>query len=272
MDAIYTTPPLTAPLVMRIKTPLHALKLALAATATTAATAALSASYELRVYTDDIPKQHETEIELIASLAKPQRSASGPKGRVTQLLLEYGYGLGHGWTIGLELPMSQVQGERKLEGLKTELQYVAPHAPDVGFYWGVRGDIGYTSTPYDSTGGNSIGINPILGYRWATWHMTINPSLEIPLSGENSKTQFQPSAKISTAILPHRQLGFEYFSNWGAASAPLARRLRDEAIYVVWDERLNATRLQMGLGRPLHPAEGSVDKWIVKVGLNVDID
>ena len=257
---------------MRIKTPLHALQPLLAALAATVATVAFGASYELRVYADDIPKKDDAEIELIASIAKPKSSATGPNGHVTQLLVEYGYGLGNGWTIGLELPMSQVQGQRKLEGLKTEVQYVAPHAPDVGFYWGVRADVGYTSTPYDSQGGNSIGINPILGFRWFTWHVTVNPSLEIPLSGESTQAQFQPAAKISKMINPRRQLGFEYFSNWGAISAPLARHLRDEALYAVWDEKLQSHRLQLGLGRPLHPAGGSVDKWIVKVGMNVDID
>jgi hypothetical protein len=250
----------------------HATRLLLCLLTATGATRALAASYELRVYSDDIPQQNEAEIELIASVAQPKPSSSGPNTRVAQLLLEYGYGLGHGWAIGLELPMSQVQGQRKLEGLKAEVQYVAPHAADVGFYWGIRGDVGYTSTPYDSQGGNSIGLNPILGYRWSTWHLTVNPSFEIPLSGESTKAQFQPSAKISKSVNVKRQLGFEYFSNWGPASAPLARQRRDETLYAVWDEQLNAHRLQLGLGRPLHPVGGSVDKWVVKFGMNVDID
>jgi hypothetical protein len=250
----------------------HAPRLFICLLAATSVTAAVAASYELRVYSDDIPPQGDAEIEWIASIAQPKPSQAGPNTRVAQLLMEYGYGLGHGWAIGLELPMSQVQGQRKLEGLKAEVQYVAPHAADVGFYWGVRGDVGYTSTPYDSQGGNSVGLNPILGYRWSTWHATVNPSFEIPLSGESTKAQFQPSAKISKRVNATRQLGLEYFSNWGAASAPLARQRRDETLYAVWDAQLKAHRLQLGLGRPLHPAGGSVDKWVVKIGMNLDID
>ena len=75
-----------------------------------------------------------------------------------------------------------------------------------------------------------------------------------------------------TLVNATRQLGLEYFSNWGAASAPLARQRRDETLYAVWDEQIKAHRLQLGLGRPLHPAGGSVDKWVVKIGMNLDID
>ena len=235
-------------------------------------TTAFAASYELRVYSDDIPHAQDSEIELIMSVSQPKPSLTGPNGRVLQTLVEYGYGLGNGWAIGLELPTSHLQGRTKVEGLKAEVQYVAPHSQDHGWYWGVRGDIGYTSTPYETQGGNSMGINPILGYRWSTWHATVNPSVEIALSGPNTRTQFQPSAKIANALNSTTQLGLEYFSSWGALSAVLAQRQRDESLYLVWDEKLAASRLNLGLGKPIHPAGGSVDRWILKVGVSFDLD
>jgi hypothetical protein len=231
-----------------------------------------AASYELRIYLDDIPKQGESEIELIMSVAKPKMNTEGPNSRVAQTLIEYGYGLGNGWSIGLELPTSHVQGQHKAEGLKLEAQFVAEHNKDHGVYWGVRTDVGYTYTPYEPQGSNSMGLNPIWGYRLAAWHFVVNPSIEIPLSGPSRQTLFQPSAKLARAFNSRRQLGIEYFSSWGAASSVLPQRQRDETLYLVWDEKLTTSRWNMGLGKPMNPSGGSIDKWVVKIGVNLDLD
>jgi len=245
--------------------------LALAAVVACASTG-LAAPYELRVYSDDIPQKEESEIELIMSAAKPTRMDEGSRGQVFQTLVEYGYGLGNGWSVGLELPISFADGRHKLNGLKVEAQYVAEHNAHQGLYWGVRGDVGYASSPYETQGSNSIDLNPILGYRWSTWHIVMNPSIEIPLSGPHAKPQFQPSAKIARQIAGTRQLGLEYFSGWGNLSSVRPPHQRDETLYLVWDEKLATSRWNFGLGQPLHPSGGSVDKWVVKVGVSLDLD
>jgi len=230
----------------------------------------LAAPYELRVYSDDIPQKGESEIEFITSVAKP--TVDGPRGMVLQTLTEYGYGLGDGWSIGLELPISHVDGQNKLNGLKLETQYVAQHDSRQGLYWGVRSDVGYTSSAYEVQGIQSLDINPIFGYRWATWHLVVNPSIEMPLSGPSKQTQFQPSAKIVKTVDDTSQFGLEYFSSWGALHALRSQRQRDETLYVVWDKSLNHNRWSFGFGYPLNPNGGSVDKWVVKLGLTVDVD
>ena len=47
----------------------------------------LAAPYELRVYSDDIPQQDESEVELIMSLAKPRLTGQSPRGQVFQTLM-----------------------------------------------------------------------------------------------------------------------------------------------------------------------------------------
>lgn len=244
----------------------------LLATAALFVSSANAAPYELRVYSDDIPKAGDSELEAIASTARPKATMDGTQNRVSQMLMEYGYGLGNGWTVGLELPMSHANGHNKLNGLKVEAQYVTEHDAHQGMYWGVRGDVGYTSSPYESQGGNSADINPILGYRWSQWHVVVNPSIEIHISGPNKQTQFQPSAKLARATSGTTQLGVEYFSGWGALSTLRPQRERDEMLYAVWDEKFAHSRWNLGLGKPIHPSWGSVDKWVVKVGVNLDLD
>jgi hypothetical protein len=242
------------------------------ATAGACATCALAAPYELRVYSDDIPKKNESEIEMIISLAKPKLATEGPRDPVFQTLMEYGYGLSPEWSIGLELPMSNVNGHKKLNGMKVEAQYVAQHNEYQGIYWGVRSDVGYTLSPYETHGSNSLDINPIVGYRWSSWHFVVNPSIEIPMSGVSKKTQFQPSVKLAKLMSANTQFGLEYFSSWGPLSAILPQRERDETLYLVWDEKLAKSRWNFGLGKPLNPSGGSVDKWVVKVGVNLDLE
>lgn len=256
-----------------MRTQRHALVIAhTLALALTCPLAGLAAPYELRVYSDDIPQPDESEIELIMSVAKPRLMDQSPRGQVFQTLMEYGYGMGNGWSIGLELPVSHVDGHNQLNGLKVEAQYVAEHDPHQGIYWGVRSDMGYTSSPYETQGSHSIDINPILGYRWSTWHVVVNPSIEMPISGANTKTQFQPSAKLAHTLSPTTQLGLEYFSGWGALSAIRPQRERDETLYVVWDEKMANSRWNLGLGKPLNPSGGSVDKWVMKIGVNFDLN
>ena len=258
---------------MRPIRPLQLLAHVLASAALTlGASTARATPYELRIYADDGPSQGDSELEIITSVAMPKRTDQGPQGRVFQTLLEYGYGLGNGWSIGLELPMSHVDGHNKLNGLKVEAQYVAKHDASHGLYWGVRGDVGYASSPYEPQGSHSVDINPILGYRWSTWHIVVNPSIEIPISGPNSKTQFQPSVKIANRLTGTRQLGLEYFSGWGNLSSVRPSHQRDETLYLVWDEKLTTNRWNVGLGKPLNPSGGSIDKWVLKIGVSMDMD
>lgn len=206
------------------------------------------------------------------SVAKPKATEGALQGHVIQTLMEFGYGLGQGWTVGLQLPMSHAQGSYELNGLKAEVQYVVEHDVQRGFYWGVRSDLGYTSSPYETKGNNSLEINPILGLRNGDWHFVLNPSVEIPLSGATKQTQFHPSAKVAKSFSSNQQLGFEYFSRWGALSSALPQRQRDDMLYLVWDTKRASGRWNFGVGKPLAPAAGNVDHWVVKLGAAFDLD
>jgi hypothetical protein len=82
------------------------------------ASIALSAPHELRIYSDDMPNKGEAELELLMSVAKPKATEGNLQGSVIQTLVEYSYGLGQGWSVGLQLPMSHSQGRYELMGLK----------------------------------------------------------------------------------------------------------------------------------------------------------
>ena len=231
----------------------------------------LAAPYELSVYSDDLPEKGETETELIFSFAQPRPDDDVPKGKISQTLAEISYGIAPGWAVGIELPGVHADGTSRLEGLKGEVQFVAPHEKN-GWYWGVRCDIGYESSVYEAHGGNGTDINPIIGFRWSSWHFAANPSLEIPLGGESRQTVFMPAAKLTKSLDSANALGMEYFGNLGPMSNLLPQNKRDEMIYLVWDMKRDNTSINFGVGQPIHSSSGNADQWVVKAAFSFEMD
>ncbi len=188
------------------------------------------------------------------------------------VFFEVDYGLGKDWSVGLELPGVIAGQTRKLEGLALELQYVAPHDKTNGWYWGIRGDVAHQSSVYESEAGNSIDLNPIIGYRNGPVHAVLNPSLEVPFQSEEPRVTFQPAAKLTTRVAEGQELGVEYYGNWGPFSALLPLAKRDETLYAVWEKNMSFGHLNIGFGRGLHPDGGSADRWVGKVDLQFELD
>jgi hypothetical protein len=236
-----------------------------------AADPCFASPYELTVYSDDIPEKGEAEGELILSLARPRPDDDVPNGKIVQGLFEYSLGIAPGLAIGLELPLVHAQGATKFEGLAVELQFVAPHA-DTGFYWGLRSDIGYERSVYEARGGNGVEINPIIGYRWSSAQLVLNPSVEIPLSGESKRALFEPAAKLQFSVDKTDAIGVEYYGNMGPVRSLLPHRRRDEMVYLVWDRKFGKQQISLGVGQPLSSSQSTADKWVAKAALSFELD
>ena len=232
---------------------------------------ALAAPYELTVYTDDLVSSGEAEAELLVSVAHPRPSDTLDANRVWQTLVEVNYGLGKGWSAGVELPAAVAAQDRRLGGLSLELQYVAPHDTADGWYWGVRGGAGRQWSVYDSGATNGVELNPVLGNRRNNIHLVMNPSAELPVRGEDSRVKFQPSFRLAVRVKERQDLGLEYFADWGPIASPLPPSRRDEALYLVWDKALSFGHLSVGWGRGLR-SSGSQDQWVGKAGLQFEVD
>ncbi len=238
-----------------------------------AATTAHAAPYELTVYSDDISAPGETEFESVFSIARPA-SRTGLDGHVEQALGEINYGIAKGFEIGLELPASYSEHRLREDGLAIEIEYLAPHDKVDGWFVGIRGDLGRVRSAYDddAAAATDLDLDPIIGYRGRGYRMVFNPSLETSLSVGNTTARFQPSAKLAIQIAAHDELGTEYFGDWGPVRELLPNSRRDEAVYLVWDKKTSSGRLNIGLGRGLHPSNGSADKWVAKIGFQFDAD
>lgn len=237
------------------------------------ASACQAAGYELTVYSDDVAQAGEFEGETIVSLARPRPNLIPGVRRVVQGLAELNYGLGNGWVIGLEVPGVYTGESRKFAGAAIEIQYVAPHDATRGWYWGFRADAGRFSSVYVGEAEAAIEINPILGYRFGSFHLAMNPTIELPKDRSNgTRMSFNPAAKLSYQVSGDDGFSVEYFGHWGPARSWLPPAKRDETLYAVWDRRLALGHLSAGLGHGIRPAAGSVDRWIAKIGLQFELD
>jgi len=143
---------------------------------------AAAAPNEIKIFTDELANYGEHTLETHVNKA----SRAGPRieNRRTplQVMPEYSYGIRHDWEFSLQLPAAFGQDASRLEGYRAELQYVAPHDEDGGFYWGVNFELARVEHPGDASFWN-IELIPILGYRTDRWHFVANPGIDKAVSG-----------------------------------------------------------------------------------------
>lgn len=230
--------------------------------------AASAAPNDIRVLTDDISAPGTKNIEFQASFASPSRNSLLSYGLVFQGLAEFAYGFAEHWEISAQVPVTRLNGAWFASGINAELQYVAPHDDDDGFYWGARGELGYASTVGEKRTWQ-VEIRPILGYRFSDWHFVLNPAVTAALSGDDRKAKFEPSAKVSYQLNKRNSVGTEYFIEAGQLSNILPRSQRRELAFLVVDFKIGKSEVSLGVGRGMTNAS---DRLVVKFVISTPLD
>jgi len=222
---------------------------------------AYAAPADMRVITDDILAPDEIGLEFQFNAAKPAASNNIGQGNVLQGILEPAFGVAEHWEASLQLPVEQISGAWYGTGLNTELQYVAPHDDVDGYYWGWRGEIDFVNEVNTQKSWQSE-LRAILGYRVYGWHLVLNPSVTVPLSGSDRQVTFEPSAKAVYKIGQHTDAGMEYFVEAGPISDTLPRQQRYEIPMLVMDTKSGKSDFNIGVGKGRTIA---TDQWVIKV-------
>ena len=228
---------------------------------------AQAAPYEITVLTDELTEPSDHAIELHLNLAKPAPRGEFTSGKVAQILIEYSFGLSKTTQLSVQLPVSRVAGRWHGNGIRGELQYVAPHNDDESGYWGLRGEIGYDKSVGEAS---VVGLEllPIIGYRAGRWHFVANPSLNRAINRDNRRIQFEPTAKLACRVVDHHHLGVEYYVEGGPLRHLLPRQQRTEVGYLVWDGVVGKAGFNVGVGRRMTPAS---DRWVVKMIVSIPL-
>ena len=211
---------------------------------------AAAAPNEIKIFTDELANYDEHTLETHVNKA----SRAGPRieNRRTplQVMPEYSYGIWHNWEFSLQLPAAFGQDASRLEGYRTELQYVAPHDKDAGFYWGVNFELARIERPGDASFWN-IELIPILGYRTERWHFVANPGIDKAVSGASRATDFQPAGKVAYRAFEKNYFGIEYYADD-----------QSRVLYFAWDGKVGKSDINVGIGRGL---TDSSDRWVLKM-------
>ena len=190
---------------------------------------AAAAPNEIKVFTDELASYGEHTLE--THVNKASRTP-------LQVMPEYSYGIWHDWEFSLQLPAAFGQDASRLEGYRTELQYVAPHDKDAGFYWGVNFELARVERPGDASFWN-IELIPILAYRMDRWHFVANPGID------------QPAGKVAYRAFEKNYFGVEYYVDD-----------QSRVLYFAWDGKVGKSDINVGIGRGL---TDSSDRWVLKM-------
>lgn len=220
-----------------------------------------AAPNEIKVFTDELAGYGEHTLETHVSRA----SDAGPRveNRRTplQVMPEYSYGILRNWEFSLQMPAAFSQSGARLEGYRAELQYVAPHDDEEGFYWGVNFEIARIERLGEASFWN-VELIPILGYRRERWHFVANPGIDKAISGGTRAANFQPAAKLAYRAFEKNHFGVEYYVEAGPLRNTLSRNDQSRVLYFAWDGKIGKSDINVGLGRGLTDAS---DRWVLKM-------
>lgn len=222
-----------------------------------------AAPADMRVVTDEMLSPNEFGLELQFNAAKPTTSIG--QGYISQEIIEPAFGIAEHWEASLQLPVEQISGAWYGTGLNTELQYVAPHDDANGYYWGWRGEINFVHAVNTENSWQSE-LRSILGYRVEGWHLVLNPSITVPLTGSNRRVTFEPSAKVVNIIGQDTDVGFEYFVESGPIAHTLPSQQRYELPMLVMDTRFGKSDFNIGVGKG---RTNETDQWVIKAILSL---
>jgi hypothetical protein len=225
-----------------------------------------AAPAEIKVFSDEIAEAQGSSLEMITSIFRPP-SDSALRGNVFQEYGEYAVGVANGFELSGYAPVSAVDGGWRGEGAGVMLTFIAAHDEKAGPYWGFNVDLGYLGSPGE-TRHWSLDARPILGLRVSDWHFTVNPVIEIPLTGANSRAMFNPRAKAAFSLNESNAVGVEYYGEAGPLRHLLPNDRRNEVACLVWDGELGKVGINVGAGTHLTQAS---DRWVFKLGVSLHL-
>ncbi len=260
-------------MITRARTPVA---LALATIGVLVGGAAFGADEEIQVYMDEIGKPGEFGLDVHTNYVAdgdlvtdyPGNQPSLHRLRITP---EFAYGLTDSLELGVYLPLATVDQDGHLDagGIKFRLKYVAPKAPEAGWFWGANLELGRVNHSLDANPVNGE-LKGILGTRNGPWTLACNLNIDFKVSGpEPSPTTFELATKLMRAIGHGASLGIESYNGLGELESPGHLNESEQAGYIVLDKSVGHWELNLGVGTGYG---SNPDHLILKAIIGVPID
>jgi len=221
----------------------------------------LGAPFEIKVHDELIASENENAYEIETNLH--QKSNSEPlKGTFFKTSLEYARGISSASEVSINGFASVYNGNTYLNGGKLAYMYIPEHDESGIFHYGIKNEINYIK----AVGGGSqtfIEVTPILAFQLSKWRLSLNPSLDIYLSGNTENYVLAPSTKLQYELSKTAYISTEYYSELSPANHLGSFSQRPDMLYLVFDKIIDKkSNLNFGIGQSTH---SNSDKWALKL-------
>lgn len=224
---------------------------------------------EIQVYDEAINKMGELNVDVHmnyvgSGIKTPAYSGEIPAHHNFRMTPEFAYGFSNNMEGGFYLPaIRDASGSWYAEGAKLRLKYIGDNR-ELGFYWGLNGELGATSIRTTEQRWN-FEIRPIIGHKSADWNLTVNPISSFALSGNFHTPGFTPAFRVSRRAAEKTWLNIEHYADFGDINK---MHSISQETYLSSDTEILGHDINIGAG---HGWTGESNNWTMKLTINVSL-
>jgi hypothetical protein len=239
--------------------------------------AARAADEEIQVYIDDMSAKGGYGLDVHVNDVLQGRGANADyageqasQGRL-RITPEWAYGLTSNIELGAYLPLLTFDdhGHGEIAGVKGRIKFIAPHAADDPFFWGLNFELGKVRRDVDINPWNAE-LKGIAGYRTGPWTIAENLNIDWAVSGPTKgPVTYQLATMVTRKIGGGGfDVGFESYNGLGDVSHFGRLGRNDQELFAIVDKSFDKWDVNFGVGTGYGRPE---DRLIVKAIIGVPI-
>jgi len=182
---------------------------------------------------------------------------------------EWAYGVTDWFEAGLYLPVYSVSQGRGLsfDSVKGRTLFVAPHAADRGFFYGINFEYSYNSKFWEPSRFSSE-IRPIIGWHLKPVDIIVNPILDTAWNGVR-QLDFAPATRVACNLSPSWAVAVEEYADLGPVGHIQRLERESQELYGVVDYLSKWVKVEFGVGFGF---TGGSDRLTLKLILSRDLN
>jgi|SRR6516162_909916 len=216
--------------------------------------AAFAQTDEIQVYTGEIDKPGEFSITVHNNYTpigptRPAFMGGVVPNHSLNGVPEYALGVTPWLELGAYLPLYTITGDERalIDGAKLRALVVSPNAAERTFWYGVNFELSYNARHWQEAR-YALEIRPILGWRFGSVDLLLNPIIDFPFHGGPGALTFAPADRITYNLSQTWAFAVEHYADYGSFAnlAPLSRQYH--ALFGVIDYTSDPLSLEFGIG------------------------
>ena len=175
---------------------------------------------------------------------------------------EWAYGVTEWFEAGLYLPVYTLTSDGSLlfDSVKLRALFVAPHAGERTFFYGLNFELSYNEPHWDPSRFSGE-LRPIIGVHLGRWDLILNPILDTDFNGLG-QLDFEPAARAAYHLNDKLAIALEEYSDLGPLQHFKPRSEQAHTLWGVLDYGSSSHGIEFGVGRGLTPAS---DAWVIRL-------